>query len=141
MGLVQWVNECCSGAQPLLALSIFPSIPGPHAQGSWVVRLRVCQAAAAGRQSQLLFCSCWRGTLWGSDKVQLPEIPRFSPWLPTWLPPSSQKLSAACGGTDLDCYKEPLRRLSPKESMLLNGGAGEDCSESLGLQGDQTSQS
>ena len=28
-----------------------------------------------------------------------------------------------------------------KELMLLNSGAGEDSSESLGLQGDQTSQS
>ena len=35
----------------------------------------------------------------------------------------------------------PLRRLSVKELMLLNCGAGEDFSESLGLQSDQTSQS
>ena len=32
-------------------------------------------------------------------------------------------------------------RLSTKELMLLNCGAGEDSCESLGLQGDQTSQS
>ena len=34
-----------------------------------------------------------------------------------------------------------FRRLSAKELMLLNCGAGEDSSESLGQQGDQTSQS
>ena len=39
MELVQWENEYCLRAQPLLALSIFPSGPDPHAQGSWVVRL------------------------------------------------------------------------------------------------------
>ena len=33
-----------------------------------------------------------------------------------------------------------LQRLSAKELMLLNCGAGEDSWESLGLQGDQTSQ-
>ena len=33
------------------------------------------------------------------------------------------------------------RRLNAEELMLLNSGAGEDSSESLGLQGDQTSQS
>jgi len=31
------------------------------------------------------------------------------------------------------------RRLSTKESMLLNCGVGEDSGESPGLQGDQTS--
>ena len=30
--------------------------------------------------------------------------------------------------------------MSPEESMLLNCGAGEDSRESLGLQGDPTSQ-
>ena len=35
----------------------------------------------------------------------------------------------------------PLRRLSIKELMLLNCGAGEDCWKFLGQQGDQTSQS
>ena len=35
----------------------------------------------------------------------------------------------------------PQRRLSAKELMLLNCGAGEDFSESLGQQGDQISQS
>ena len=35
----------------------------------------------------------------------------------------------------------PERRLNAKELMLLNCGAGEDSSESLGWQGDQTSQS
>ena len=35
----------------------------------------------------------------------------------------------------------PQRRLSTKVLMLLNYGAGEDSRESLGLQGDQTSQS
>ena len=34
-----------------------------------------------------------------------------------------------------------FRRLSAKELMLLNCGAGEDSSESLGQQGDQISQS
>ena len=34
----------------------------------------------------------------------------------------------------------PYRRLSAKELMLSNCGAGEDSSESPGLQGDQTSQ-
>ena len=33
------------------------------------------------------------------------------------------------------------RKLSPKESMLLNCGVGEDSWESLGLQGDPTSPS
>ena len=33
----------------------------------------------------------------------------------------------------------PLRRLSAKELMLSNCGAGEDSRESLGQQGDQTS--
>lgn len=55
VGLVQQVNECCPRVQPLLALSIFPSFPDPHAQGSWVVRLRVCQTAAAGRQNPSCF--------------------------------------------------------------------------------------
>ena len=35
----------------------------------------------------------------------------------------------------------PQRRLIAKELMLLNCGAGEDFSESLGQQGDQISQS
>ena len=35
----------------------------------------------------------------------------------------------------------PQRRLSAKEWMLSNCGAGEDSSESLGLQRDQTNQS
>ena len=35
----------------------------------------------------------------------------------------------------------PERRLSTKELMLKNCGVGEDSSESLGQQGDQTSQS
>ena len=34
-----------------------------------------------------------------------------------------------------------LRKLSTEELMLLNCGIGEDSSESLGLQGDPTSQS
>ena len=43
--------------------------------------------------------------------------------------------------------EEPLekgmakRKLSSEELMLLNCGVGEDSCESLGLQGDQTSQS
>ena len=32
------------------------------------------------------------------------------------------------------------RKLSTKELMLVNSGVGEDSGESLGLQGDQTSQ-
>ena len=40
-----------------------------------------------------------------------------------------------------DMRVEPYRRLSTKESMLLNHGVGEDSSESLGLQGDPTSAS
>ena len=35
----------------------------------------------------------------------------------------------------------PLRELSAEELMLLNCGIGEESRESLGLQGDQTSQS
>ena len=35
----------------------------------------------------------------------------------------------------------PSRRLSTEKLMLSNCGAGEDSSESLGLQGDQTNQS
>ena len=38
------------------------------------------------------------------------------------------------------CESWNKRRLSTKELMLLNCGAGEDSSESLGQQGDQTSQ-
>jgi len=34
-----------------------------------------------------------------------------------------------------------VRRLSAEELMLLNRGVGEESSESLGLQGDQPSQS
>ena len=34
-----------------------------------------------------------------------------------------------------------LRKLSAKELMLLNYSVGEDCGESLGLQGDPTSPS
>ena len=34
-----------------------------------------------------------------------------------------------------------IKKLSTEELMLLNCGVGEDSSESLGLQGDQTSQS
>ena len=39
------------------------------------------------------------------------------------------------------CESWTIRRLSAKELMLLNGGVGEDSRESLGQQGDQTSQS
>ena len=41
----------------------------------------------------------------------------------------------------MDVRVGPWRRLSAKELMLLNCGAGEDPWESLGLQGNQTSQS
>ena len=41
----------------------------------------------------------------------------------------------------MDVRVGPERRLSAKELMLLNCGAGEDSWESLGQQGDQTSQS
>ena len=41
----------------------------------------------------------------------------------------------------MDVRVGPQRRLSTKESMLLNCSAGEDSSESRGLQGDQTTQS
>ena len=41
----------------------------------------------------------------------------------------------------MDMRFGPWRRLSSEELMLSNCGAGEDSSESLGLQGDQTSQS
>ena len=41
----------------------------------------------------------------------------------------------------MDVRVGPLRKLSPKELMLLNGGVGEDSWESLGLQGDPTSPS
>ena len=39
------------------------------------------------------------------------------------------------------CESWTTRRLSAEELMLSNYGAGEDSRESLGLQGDQTSQS
>ena len=39
------------------------------------------------------------------------------------------------------CESWKERKLSTKELMLLNGGVGEDSSESFGLQGDQASQS
>ena len=41
----------------------------------------------------------------------------------------------------MDVRVEPKRRLSAEELMLLNCGVGEDSQESLGLQGDQISQS
>ena len=41
----------------------------------------------------------------------------------------------------MDVKVGSLRKLSAKELMLLNCGAREDSSESLGHQGDQTSQS
>ena len=41
----------------------------------------------------------------------------------------------------MDVRGGPKTRLSTEELMLLNCGAGEDSSESLGQQGDQTSQS
>ena len=41
----------------------------------------------------------------------------------------------------IDVKAGPQRRLRAKELMLLNYGTGEDSGESLGLQGDQTSQS
>ena len=37
------------------------------------------------------------------------------------------------------CESWTVKRLSTEELMLLNGGVGEDSSESLGLQGDPTS--
>ena len=40
-----------------------------------------------------------------------------------------------------DVRAAPQRKLSTKELMLSNCGAGEDSCESLGLQGDQTSSS
>ena len=39
------------------------------------------------------------------------------------------------------CESWTVKNLSTEELMLLNCGAGEDSWESLGLQGDQTSQS
>ena len=39
------------------------------------------------------------------------------------------------------CESWTIKKLSAKELMLLNFGVGEDSWESLGLQGDQTSQS
>ena len=38
------------------------------------------------------------------------------------------------------CESCTIRKLSAEELMLLNCGFGEDSSESLGLQGEQTSQ-
>ena len=38
------------------------------------------------------------------------------------------------------CESWTVKKAEPEELMLLNCGAGEDSSESLGLQGDQTSQ-
>ena len=40
-----------------------------------------------------------------------------------------------------DCERWPVKRLSAEELILSNCGAGEDSLESLGLQGDETSQS
>ena len=39
------------------------------------------------------------------------------------------------------CESWTIKKLSAKELTLLSCGVGEDSSESLGLQGDQTSQS
>ena len=39
------------------------------------------------------------------------------------------------------CEACSIKKVSPKELMLLNCAVGEDSSESLGLQGDQSSQS
>ena len=39
------------------------------------------------------------------------------------------------------CESWTIKKLSTKELMLLNSGVGEDSRESLGLQGDPTSQS
>ena len=41
----------------------------------------------------------------------------------------------------MDVRVGPERRLSAEELMLLNRGVGENSSESLGQQGDQTRQS
>ena len=41
----------------------------------------------------------------------------------------------------MDVRVEPQGMLSTEESMFLNCGVGEDSGESLGQQGDQTSQS
>ena len=41
----------------------------------------------------------------------------------------------------MDVNVGPKRKLSAEELMLLNCGVGEDCGESLGLQGDPTSPS
>ena len=38
------------------------------------------------------------------------------------------------------CESWTIRKLRAEELMLLKCGVGEDCCESLGLQGDQTSQ-
>ena len=40
----------------------------------------------------------------------------------------------------MDVRVEPYRRLSTEELMLSNCRTGEDSSESLGLQGDQTNE-
>ena len=39
------------------------------------------------------------------------------------------------------CESWTIKKAETEELMLLNGGAGEDSRESLGQQGDQTSQS
>ena len=53
-----------------------------------------------------------------------------------------QRMRRLDGITDsMDVRLGPDRRLSAKELMLLNCGAGEDSGEFLGLQGDQTNQS
>ena len=41
----------------------------------------------------------------------------------------------------MDVRVGPSRKLSAEELMLLNCGVGEDSCESLGLQGDQASES
>ena len=55
------------------------------------------------------------------------------------IEPGSLALQAYALPTDLQ--RKPQRKLSIEELMLLNCGVREDSQQSLGLQGDQTSQS
>ena len=55
--------------------------------------------------------------------------------------PSSQSYGFSNSHVWMDVRVGPLRKLSAEELILLNCGVGEDPWESLGLKGDQSSQS
>jgi len=61
-----------------------------------------------------------------------------TPWTAAYQAPPSMDFPSKSTGVGCHCLLQ--RRLSAKELMLLNCGAGEDSWEFLGLPGDQTSQ-